>query len=93
MNTTATTEWRARANCMGIDPTLFFPQLGADTERARQVCVGCVVRQQCLDHAIVVGDRVAIMGGLSAAERQRLAHPSARRGGGGAMRLLTPSPA
>jgi len=33
--------WQARANCMGVDPDLFFPERGASTREAKEVCRGC----------------------------------------------------
>ena len=41
-------EWQSRANCMGVDPDLFFPERGASTREAKEVCRGCVVREDCL---------------------------------------------
>jgi hypothetical protein len=29
--------WQARANCMGVDPDLFFPERGASTREAKEV--------------------------------------------------------
>ena len=29
--------WQARANCMGVDPDLFFPERGASTKEAKEV--------------------------------------------------------
>ena len=44
--------WQARANCMGVDPDLFFPERGASTREAKEVCRGCVVREDCLEYAL-----------------------------------------
>jgi hypothetical protein len=30
--------WLRRANCLGIDPELFFPQRGMSTREAKAVC-------------------------------------------------------
>lgn len=69
-------EWRNRAVCRDEDPELFFP-VGSDgpalaqTERAKAVCAGCPVQQECLSFALVaITDGVA--GGLSAGERRAL---------------------
>ena len=43
--------WQARANCMGVDPELFFPERGSSTREAKEVCRGCVVRVECLEFA------------------------------------------
>jgi len=41
--------WQSRANCMGVDPDLFFPERGASTREAKEVCRGCVAREDCLE--------------------------------------------
>ena len=39
--------WQALANCLGVDPDLFFPERGASTREAKEVCRACVVREEC----------------------------------------------
>ncbi len=63
--------WQARANCMGVDPDLFFPERGASTREAKEVCRGCVVREDCLEYALANGEKFGIWGGLSERERRR----------------------
>jgi WhiB family redox-sensing transcriptional regulator len=64
--------WQARANCMGVDPELFFPERGSSTREAKEVCRGCVVREECLDYAIANGEKFGIWGGMSERERRRV---------------------
>src|SRR5271155_505473 len=64
--------WQARANCMGVDPDLFFPERGASTREAKEVCRGCVVREDCLEFALTNGEKFGIWGGLSERERRRI---------------------
>ncbi|MHB1930501.1 MAG: WhiB family transcriptional regulator, partial [Acidimicrobiales bacterium] len=64
--------WQRRANCMGVDPDLFFPERGASTREAKEVCRGCVVREDCLEYAIVHSEKFGIWGGLSERERRRI---------------------
>ena len=64
--------WARRANCLGIDPELFFPCRGSSTREAKEVCRGCVVRVECLDYAIAHGEKWGIWGGLSERERRRV---------------------
>jgi WhiB family transcriptional regulator, redox-sensing transcriptional regulator len=64
--------WRARANCMGVDPDLFFPERGASTREAKEVCRGCVAREDCLEYALDNGEKFGIWGGMSERERRRL---------------------
>jgi WhiB family transcriptional regulator, redox-sensing transcriptional regulator len=65
-------DWQNRANCMGVDPDLFFPERGASTREAKEVCRGCVVREDCLEYALANGEKFGIWGGLSERERRRL---------------------
>jgi WhiB family redox-sensing transcriptional regulator len=64
--------WQVQANCMGVDPDLFFPERGASTREAKAVCRGCVVREECLEYALVNGEKFGIWGGLSERERRRI---------------------
>ncbi len=65
-------DWLLRANCMGVDPELFFPERGASTREAKEVCRGCVVRDECLDYAISRNEKFGIWGGLSERERRKV---------------------
>jgi WhiB family redox-sensing transcriptional regulator len=74
--------WQDDANCLGVDPDLFFPERGASTREAKEVCRGCVVREQCLEFALQNGEKFGIWGGLSERERRRIRRQRAlaRRG-------------
>jgi len=72
--------WQDEANCLGVDPDLFFPERGASTREAKEVCRGCVVRGQCLEYALVNGEKFGIWGGLSERERRRLRRQRALSG-------------
>jgi WhiB family redox-sensing transcriptional regulator len=60
------------ANCAGVDPDLFFPERGASTREAKEVCRGCIVRDLCLTYALDTGQKHGIWGGLSERERRRI---------------------
>ena len=64
--------WQDRANCLGVNPDLFFPERGASTREAKEVCKGCVVREECLEYALANGEKFGIWGGLSERERRRI---------------------
>ena len=64
--------WRDYANCLGVDPDLFFPERGASTREAKEVCRGCVVREECLEYALSNGEKFGIWGGMSERERRRI---------------------
>jgi len=64
--------WWDFANCLGVDSDLFFPERGASTKEAKEVCRGCVVREDCLEYALDHGEKFGIWGGMSERERRRL---------------------
>ena len=64
--------WQEQANCLGVDPDLFFPERGASTLEAKSVCSNCEVRADCLEYALVNGEKFGIWGGMSERERRRL---------------------
>ncbi len=64
--------WHDFANCLGVDPDLFFPERGASTREAKEVCRGCVVRDDCLEYALQNGEKFGIWGGMSERERRRI---------------------
>jgi WhiB family redox-sensing transcriptional regulator len=65
-------DWHDHANCLGVDPDLFFPERGASTREAKEVCRGCEVRYDCLEFALQNGEKFGIWGGLSERERRRI---------------------
>lgn len=64
--------WQDFAGCLGVDPDLFFPERGASTREAKEVCRGCVVREECLDYALANGEKFGIWGGFSEKERRTI---------------------
>ena len=65
-------DWHDQANCLGVDPDLFFPERGASTREAKEVCRGCEVRRDCLEFALQNGEKFGIWGGLSERERRKI---------------------
>lgn len=76
--------WRAQSACEGKDPNLWFPSATQDefvsgkrtrreTSRlygeARQICLACPVRIECLDYALRKPEEHGMWGGLTASER------------------------
>ncbi len=66
------TSWQESSNCLGVDPDLFFPERGASTKEAKEVCRGCIVRNDCLEFALANGEKFGIWGGMSERERRRI---------------------
>ncbi len=65
-------DWQEYSNCLGVDPDLFFPERGASTREAKDVCRACVVRADCLEFALQNGEKFGIWGGMSERERRRI---------------------
>lgn len=65
--------WRARSNCLGIDPDFFHPPRGANKQVAecRAICAGCTVRQDCADYAMADPfEERGVWAGATAQERK-----------------------
>jgi WhiB family redox-sensing transcriptional regulator len=65
-------EWQDRALCAQTDPEIFFPEKGGSTREAKQVCMACEVRAECLEYALDKHEHWGIFGGLSAQQRRPL---------------------
>ena len=66
--------WRARGNCRGIDPEIFYPDDDDDAmaDAAKAICEGCCVRQACLEFALTQREKHGVWGGLTERERRRI---------------------
>lgn len=72
--------WREHAACLGDMAAAFYPPLRREKrsakttreERAKAVCAACPVRTDCLEQALLSGERYGIWGGLTDTERSRL---------------------
>ena len=73
--------WQEQAACRGASPATFFPSGGrGSTARAKQICAGCPVVEECLafavEHRIIDG----VFGGLDVRQRRAVqAHNPRRR--------------
>jgi WhiB family transcriptional regulator, redox-sensing transcriptional regulator len=70
-------EWLDRAGCRDVDPELFFPvgttgPAATQIDEAKAICDLCVVREVCLEWAMLTGQDSGIWGGLSEEERRAL---------------------
>ena len=64
--------WQEQSLCAQTDPEAFFPEKGGSTREAKRICVGCEVKSECLEYALMHDERFGIWGGLSERERRRL---------------------
>lgn len=68
--------WRDHAACKGMDTNIFFPGRAGDisanraVERAKEICAGCSVREQCAEFGM--DEIFGVWGGLSGRDRKRL---------------------
>jgi WhiB family redox-sensing transcriptional regulator len=74
--TGSATNWRSAGACRSADPDLFFPisSVGPaqrQIARAKLICGGCGVRQECLDFALTHNQTYGIWGGTTPDDRQR----------------------
>ncbi|MFN2524911.1 MAG: WhiB family transcriptional regulator [Actinomycetota bacterium] len=74
-------EWRQRAACLEYPAVIFFGLDDCETpaerrareDRAKAICSGCNVRQECLEYALDTKEPYGIWGGLTEIERKAYA--------------------
>ncbi|MEV5890028.1 WhiB family transcriptional regulator [Nonomuraea fuscirosea] len=73
--------WLRRGACRSSDPDLFFPLAPTPLQvtRAKAVCAGCQVIQECRSYALRAGESDGIWGGLTPEERRRARSPETWR--------------
>lgn len=77
-------DWRLDAACFTADSSLtstMYPTHaeGDDVDRAKAVCAGCPVRDECLEFAMATNQDHGVWGGLSEQDRRRLRRSRRRR--------------
>lgn len=68
-------DWKAQAACAGVSFHLFFPtpETPAHTvDKAKAVCFGCPVVDECLQYAFETNQVSGIWGGTTEEERKSL---------------------
>lgn len=71
--------WQEQGTCQtqDVDPEIFYPDAAADAPRAIAVCGSCPVQTVCLIWAMAHKEQYGIWGGMTPADRRRLAHEGA----------------
>ncbi len=71
-----TYSWQMQGSCRGMDSAFFFhpegergPAKATREARAKQICAGCPVLEQCRRHALSAHEPYGVWGGLSEGER------------------------
>ena len=72
-------DWQLDGACRGLDSSYFFhpegergPARAGREERAKQVCRGCPVLDECRSHALLAQEPYGVWGGLSESERESM---------------------
>lgn len=80
-------DWQTYAACRNTDGAVFFhpahergPAARAREAAAKRICAGCPVAGACLRHALTVREPYGVWGGLTTAERDRIARGTRRDG-------------
>ncbi|MBT8211883.1 MAG: WhiB family transcriptional regulator [Acidimicrobiia bacterium] len=65
--------WREDASCLGAEADLFFPisEESSEATRAKAICEGCPVRDECLQYAFSTKQTEGVWGGMTGSERRR----------------------
>jgi WhiB family redox-sensing transcriptional regulator len=64
--------WMAAGECRNHPPATFFPSDGVGVDRARKICGGCAVIDQCLEYALENRIDHGVWGATSERERRRI---------------------
>lgn len=70
MSVFAPQDWAMHAKCKGMEDAL-FPE-ASEQKRARQLCMGCPVRFECLAEALDNRIEWGVWGGMTERERRQL---------------------
>ena len=66
------TDWRADANCAGLDVDMFFPEKSDVTDTIKKVCFNCTVKVECATFAVSIPEISGYWGGTTERQRQHI---------------------
>jgi WhiB family redox-sensing transcriptional regulator len=64
--------WRASANCIGLDTELFFVEKGQVDDAVKKTCANCLVRIECATYAVANPEIQGYWGGTNIRQRQHI---------------------
>ncbi|MEQ1700368.1 MAG: WhiB family transcriptional regulator [Ilumatobacteraceae bacterium] len=67
--------WQRDPLCREYPDVPFFPSQGQEATEARAICARCIVRVECLNFALAEDLSHGVFGGMTPAERRRIANP------------------
>jgi len=65
-------KWKSEGVCAQTDPDAYFPEPGGSSRDAKQTCMVCEVRPQCLQYAIDTEQYWGVWGGVTQNELRRM---------------------
>ncbi len=66
------TKWWGLGACRGLEAGIFYPDDEQEAQAAKAVCDGCVVKSDCLDHALTFREKSGVWGGATERDRRRI---------------------
>lgn len=64
--------WQEFAECLDVDPEVFFPARSDPALAAKRICSRCPVMEQCLAEALRNGEEFGVWGNTTERERAEL---------------------
>lgn len=65
-------DWMEESACIPHGPKLWFSAKDSDIAKAKAICSRCPVQPQCLELALLTGERWGVWGGLDEKERWKM---------------------
>lgn len=64
----------SQGECRDLPKDFMYPERGDNVqmEAAKAICESCVIVEQCLDYALLTGERIGIWGATSGRERRTI---------------------
>ncbi len=63
--------WKEQGLCREVDADVFFPERGQPSTEAKEICMMCPVRTECLEYALGRTEH-GVWGGTSERQRQKM---------------------
>lgn len=76
-------KWMPKAKCRGVNPDFFYPERGASTKEAKEVCAQCPVERLCLEYGVQKVEKFGIWGGKSERDRRTIRRNRRKRAASG----------
>ena len=65
-------KWWDAGACRGLEAAIFYPDDEESAASAKAVCETCVVRSNCLEHALTHREKAGVWGGATERDRRRI---------------------